>query len=355
MIGPSMPVARGFRFLPLAAVAMAGSGAAAATEAAREPVRIVYEAEADCPDQALFERAFRVQAGDTTLARLDELARTLTVTVHRSDSEFRARVELVDRDGASVSRELGAPSCAEAVDAIALVAALAARAQAERLDRERDESGSARPAAAPHAGSEPKLAPPSVAPTSKVAAPQNAGARSRAAKLTAALAAGAGVTTGVGPGLAPGLVLEGRLSWGETPTHSVALLAALYDTFTTELENGDGRLRLIKTRAELCPFEPRLTRSLRLSPCAGFELGSQTGEVAESESIANARPQARLWAAAALTVRARYYWQNFGAALGPELVVPLTRNSFVLTRPDLPLYDVPGVAVGLNALFGVVF
>jgi hypothetical protein len=346
-----MPVARGLRFAPLAMLAIASAGTSAAAQTAREPVRIVYEAKDGCPDQAVFERAFRAQAGDATIARLDELARTLTVTAYRSELEYRARVELVDRDGASVARELGAPSCGEAVDAIALVAALAARSQAERLERER---ASVQPSP-PGTESAGATAPPTAAPANEVAVPRNAGARSRAAELTRAFAAGGGFTTGVGPGVAPGLALEGRLSWGEAPAHSVALLAALYDTFTTELENGKGRLRLFKARGEFCPLEPRLMPSLRLSPCAGLELGSQAGEVAESESIVSAEPQSRLWAAAALAVRARYYWQDFNVALGPELVVPLTRNSFVLTRPDLPLYDVPSVAVGLNALFGVVF
>ena len=83
------------------------------------------------------------------------------------------------------------------------------------------------------------------------------------------------MTSGVGPSAAPGLFAEGRLGISGEPTRSLALLFLAHDTFRASTANGDIRVQLLRSRLELCPLEPRLASSFRLSPCVGAELGSQ--------------------------------------------------------------------------------
>jgi hypothetical protein len=40
---------------------------------------------------------------------------------------------------------------------------------------------------------------------------------------------------------------------------------------------------------------------------------------------------------------------------GPELVVPLTKNSFWLSQPERFVYETPDIAVGAEATFGFVW
>jgi hypothetical protein len=114
-------------------------GAARASEGSQsEPVRVEYTAPAGCPDQPAFEAELTQHLGTETFARFGELARTLAVVVEPAPDGFRAGVALIDRRGLSVERAISAPTCEQAVRAIALIAALAARSQVEQTDRQRE-------------------------------------------------------------------------------------------------------------------------------------------------------------------------------------------------------------------------
>ncbi|HWP06202.1 MAG TPA: hypothetical protein VNN72_10690 [Polyangiaceae bacterium] len=329
-----------------------------------EPVRVGYEAPANCPAQSAFEAIFLRELGRATLAQAGEYARALTIRVTESAQGFQAGVELVDREGRSVARALEAPTCEQAVEAIALVAALAARSQAEP-----SESGDAgvAPAAIPTATlsaepspPEPAAPPPSIPADSRASPPKEAppAAHDAPRETTRLFGAAAGllVTTGVGPAAAFGGGVELRLGTTGPPARSLALLASYADTFRTSVNGVDVRMWLVRGRLELCPLEPLFSEHVSVSPCAGFELGSQSGSAFEDGTrVFNTQTESRLWAAGALAGRARFRWGNVGAALGPEVVFPFTRNEFVLQRPELPLYRVPGVAVGASAVAGIVW
>lgn len=327
----------------------------------REPVRVDYRAPADCPARSEFDAAFSEHLGPAKVAALGELARTLTVVVEARAGEYAARVELVDREGVKRSREVSAPTCAQAVQAIALVAALAARAQVERAERE---AAAATPIATSTSNSaragEDTAPPPAAAPSPSSSAPASPPAPTlppprttpAATRLRTTVALGAGVTTGVGPGLAPGLLAEGRLTLEGEASRSLAVSFLAHDTFRTTGENGDVRLRLLRGRLELCPFEPRLTGTLRLSPCAGAEAGSQRGNGYLGPEVTTATHQSRPWAAATLALRGRLDASRAAVEFGPELLVPFFRNCFALQDPERPLYEVPPVAFGLGASIG---
>jgi hypothetical protein len=127
-----------------------------------------------------------------------------------------------------------------------------------------------------------------------------------------------------------------------------------HDTFRTSREIADSRMRVVKARVELCPLEPALSASVVVSPCAGFELGSHSGQSYEDGTrVTDAYAESRVWAAAAASARARFRRGQLRVSVGPELVVPITRNRFALRRPERSLYEVPSVAFAASAVVGV--
>ncbi len=348
--------ARGGR--ALAAISLLSLSSLARAQSTPEAVRVAYHAPSGCPDQAAFEAELAQHLGATTLAELGELARTLTIVIDEDSSGFRARVELMDRDGNATSREMTAPTCDQAMRAIALVAALAARSQA---DRNATATGQAKPTGAPATA---PVAPQGDRVENQTAEPeaQNAPTSAkprtpdREAETEREIAAGLTLATGVGPGAAGGVVVLGRLGLAGKVARSIALRAQASDTFRRELAAADVRMRVIKGRLELCPFEPSLAGSLRLSPCPGFEVGSQSGESYEdAERVAKSNTEARLWLAATLAARLRFRAGSLGASFGPDLAIPITKNRFFLSQPTTLVYEVPDIAVGAEATFGFVW
>lgn len=328
----------------------------AAEGANRELVRAEYTTPEGCPEQPAFEAVLSEHLGAHVFARFGELARTLSVTVELARDGFRARVTLVDRKGSTVEREVSAPTCEQAVRAIALVAALAARAQVEEDEREPDMEPLA-------SGEQPQPAPPVPKGTEDGPArpvprpfdrPRPVAHRDRPFAL--GLSAGTAASTGVGPRVAPGLLLALRASLGGKTERSVVLSVMGYDTFRSSLDVADVRFTLLKARLEFCPIEPHLSEQLLLSPCAGLELGSQTGQsYADGIRVGTARRASELWSAATLAARVGWRGDGFAAAWGPELGLPIERNGYALTRPDRPVYRVPSVTLGFSATAGLVW
>jgi len=331
-------------------------GAARASEGAKkEPVRVEYAAPEGCPDQPTFEAELTQHLGTETFARFGELARTLAVAIEPAPEGFRARVALVDRHGLSVEREISAPTCDQAMRAIALIAALAARSQVEETARRKEEN----PPGAATGSAEVAPPPPQVArqepsvqlPPSLEGAPT---ATPRPRSATFGLYAGMGAATGVGPRVAPGLLVLLRAALAGNPEHSVVLSAMAYDTFRTSLEVADVRFRVLKARLELCPAEPRISARWLVSACAGFELGSQAGQsYADGVRVQTPGNATQRWAAVTFAARSGLSFKALVLVLGPELGVPLERNGYALSRPARPVYRVPSVTVGVTAAAGV--
>jgi hypothetical protein len=327
---------------------------AAQANSPREAVRVAYAAPSECPSHPVLEAAFAEHLGPATLAEFGELARTLTIVITRQDGTYAARVELTDPSGATASREVSAPTCDQAMNAIALVAALAARAQIEEAKQEEEHAPESTPGVATKADTPREQAAPAATPRIERTLPAPVRREHESARqLEGELLAGAGVASGVGPGLAPGLMAEARLSLLGSFSISAALQLLAHDTFRTSGEAADIRARLIRGRLELCPWEPRLWRRVRLSPCAGFELGSQSGEGFRDATVISAYGASRLWAAGSAAARARFAVGRLTTAFGAELVVPVTRNRFALRLPERPLYRVPAVALGVSTGLGV--
>lgn len=347
----------GLRFSVCAlTLSLLGGGAARAGErSAGERVRVEYAVPPGCPDQPAFEAELTQHLGTETFARFGELARTLAVAIERTSDGFRAGVSLVDRQGMSVEREISAPTCDQAVRAIALIAALAARSQVEQTDGPRKESD---PSTAERS-SEPAPPPPPVESHEPPAGPTPPSERAptvtrHAPSATVGLSAGMGAATGVGPRVAPGLLVHVRAALPGNVEHSVVLSAMGYDTFRSSLELADVRFRVLKARLELCPAEPRFSGGWLASACAGFELGSQMGQsYADGVRVQTPHSATRRWLATTLAARVGLSVNALLLMLGPELGVPLERNGYALSRPDRLIYRVPSVTLGFSAAAGV--
>jgi hypothetical protein len=331
------------------------AGAARASDGSEsEPVRVEYTAPAGCPDQPDFEAELTQHLGTKTFARFGELARTLAVAIEPTPDGFRAGVALTDRRGSSVERAISAPTCEQAMHAIALIAALAARSQVEQTDRQREQN-LPRVLAGP---AEPTPPQPQVAnqgplqqPPSTERAPT---VTPRARSATFGLSAGMGAATGVGPRVAPGLLVLLRAALAGNPEHSVVLSAMGYDTFRSSLDMADVRFRVLKARLELCPAEPRFSGKWLVSACAGFELGSQAAQsYADGVRVETPRSVTRRWTAATFAARLGLSVNALLLMLGPELGVPIQRHGYALTRPDRRVYRVPSVTLGFSAAAGV--
>ncbi len=310
---------------------------ARAEERTDTPVRIDYEAPDGCPDASEFERRVRARIVRARLAEPNEMARTFRVIVQSKPERSVARVQFVDADGAEVSRTIGADTCTEVVDAIALVTALAmeARAGAEQT--------------APNASEPPPLepAPPPPARAIEPAAPP------RATERELRWDAGLGLTlaSGYAPSLAPGL----RLFVEAAPSFwSVRLSATHSDSGKVSVEGRRARLRYWGGRLEGCPIRVALGDWLFGSPCAGIDGGALEGQGLPSEGIVATREVTEPWLAAALIARIQAEIERF-LLVEAELDArfPLFRHEFVFERPVRELHQVPVVAFG--AAIGVGF
>jgi hypothetical protein len=307
-----------------------------------EPVRLAYTAPDGCPSQAEVERALASKLGEATLARPEQLARRLEIAIAPIESGFRAQLQLVDRAGNRVSRHVSSPTCAQAAQAIVLVAVLAAKAQRQtEAPSDPLPPSESVPAAKPEPDRPAPASFPSSPPPSKI----DGGATELLLSI--------GAATGVGPGIAPGIGLAGRWSLGRAGP-SFVLLAAVHDSFARETAAAEARFRRISAGIVACPFEPRLSGSLALAPCAGYELGAHSGRAYDDgERVVRGRSESLFFAQALLALRLRSRFDAVVLELGPDLGLQLFENEFAL-RPNERVYEVPAVtgavrlAIGLN-------
>jgi hypothetical protein len=106
-------------FLALSSRALAGA-----------PVKLVYEAPAECPAQPEFVAAVAARGGDFDHAGSAGTHRVLVVAITKDDRGFAGAFQVRDDGTASDRREVHGQSCAEVTDALSVVAAIALRSDA---------------------------------------------------------------------------------------------------------------------------------------------------------------------------------------------------------------------------------
>src|SRR5690242_4147414 len=113
----------------LVVLVAAPAAAQPVTDAAPEAIHLEYSVPAGCPDQAAFVAAIEARAA---VVVGDDGARTFAVTIADAPDggPVTGSVVITAGDATPTTRELAGATCAETVDALALVVALAIEEQA---------------------------------------------------------------------------------------------------------------------------------------------------------------------------------------------------------------------------------
>jgi hypothetical protein len=274
-----------------------------------EPIRITYDAPAECP------------AESDAIARLNERApvtrvasgpvRTFALAITRDAEGFHGELAVHRGDDAPAVRDVTAASCDDAVTALVLVAALAI-----------EERTPAPAIVAP---------PPPPAPV-HTATPWR-------------FAAGAGVAlyTGMTPSARLGvpLYLDARRGHLE--------LRATFDTTTSD-DLQTASFRWTEGRVEGCPYAWTLGR-IDLAPCAGVQIGALTGTgMMLTQASSTTRPWLAPEAAGRIGVRlGRFELEAEGTA-----ALPLVRDLYYI-GPMTTVHQVPVLTYGVATSIAIAF
>jgi hypothetical protein len=115
------------RVASLAASAMAALSAFASPSRAEAGTGLVYRRADECPAENEFVAAVDARGGRFDRARPDGTARAFEISISKSESGFRGSLQVRGSEGPSVAREVHAQTCAEVVDGLAVVTAIALR------------------------------------------------------------------------------------------------------------------------------------------------------------------------------------------------------------------------------------
>jgi hypothetical protein len=271
------------------------------------------------------------------------------VEIQADGASSVGRLAFSDRLGERQERSARDASCAQVVDALALIVAIAIdphtllSAPSSLASKGRDVDELPRTP-------QPAPAPPSAAPPPP--------RRSRAATIgrpEAAAGLRAIARSGFAPDVAPGagvfahIALEGERSW-----RPAALLSIDYAR-SSPIAAGSGAAQseLLAARLDACGARFAIGRRLHTGVCPALELG-----VFHAVGLRLAQPSSSraTWAAAAALIRAE--WAPLEAWVfeiegGP--VVPLLRHAIVVGPPRGEVYAMPAVGMLLAAGVGVHF
>lgn len=331
----------------LAGLLVTASAPARADEAAK-PYRLAYHAHPGCPSDAAFV--------DAVARRLKTAARDagakLAITVEITRKGARSHGVLVADDGAlRTERDVEAPTCQDAVEALAFIATVAidgATASIADATGESDAPADAAVEVAP-------APPPSPSPSASASAPTEAADETPEVEPTlpvtthVAPSIGLGVIGALLPGLATTTSLTASVgaAWLRGRGLSPALFLAFGRTAQHALAGVDGaHARWTWGRLDACPhvFSPSPTTAL--TACATFTMGLLEASARPFDEV---DPVRRPWMAVGALARVTTWFGPIGQSLEIGLDVPLRRDQFVSARNGQEV-AVPAIApmIGLS-------
>jgi hypothetical protein len=311
-------------------------------------LRVAYMVPGNCPPQADFEARVRDR---TELARFveDPEARNVRVVVRPTGFTYAGHLVIEDRSGTS-ERDVEDRECADVVDALALITALAVDPTALLAPRTATPSASPPPAPALALAPAPALA---LAPAPALAfAPALAPSPPRWS-LSSGLSFLA--LLGIAPDALIGggafVDLEDGASGWFAPSFRLSGLATTNGAF----DSPEASFSLAWGRADACPA--RLgSSSASLRACVGLDVGALFAEGRQA-AIANPREVIDFWFSGAALLRGR--WAPRGGWFFVEgeagVMVPTTRHRFVFTIPMLLVHEASTVEGDFSLLAGVRF
>jgi hypothetical protein len=339
---------------------------------AEEPVvaaKIELSSPERCPDKRGFLRAVERRGVRIRAPVHDERALLLDVVITRTADGARGRLEIVEPDGHRSERTVTTVNCAEATDALGLIAALALREAsldtASDLSAATDGSGHSAPPAsssseavdAPQApasaGAAPSVSGEAVSPSfassrepPRPPAPRSStpnaavfleGAESVARPSEGpwvwtfeASAAGYAVS-GIGPDVVAGAAVRAGASLARrgfwwTPSLRLSLANSVDRSFSSDA--GTASFGILVSAGEVCPLVSFAVGGGELSPCVVGELGTLR---ASGSDTSNPQSKSRPWAA--FGFEGAYARQIFGSLfwdVSVAALAPIDRDRFTM-------------------------
>ena len=345
-----------------------GTSVRAAPEEKR--FELVYSAPGDCPDRAALVASLNRYTPDTVFAENTGQSERILVIVSKTAGTFQAAI-VDERAGESpTTRLVPAATCAETVDATALVIAIlvdpeagrrAAAGAAVPTTPGADGGADAAPASSPEPPAVATPATPPAPPVSTTRPPsidQDRSDRrdSRASSPTSWAFGGSalvGVTSMMTNAAALDVLVGPHAESTARALVSPFLGAYLHYAPSSSFHDGgsSASFHLLSGRAVGCPIRVRFDGDHAwLGPCASFEVGrlegsGNVGGVGKSSGI--------LWVAPGLSVRGAFGLGPLFAAVDLGTSFPFERDWFYFDPRKNSLYRVPPAAFAANLGVGV--
>lgn len=315
---------------------LCGSYAAMAAKPV-EAIRVEFVAHPGCPDANAYWQGIAARSGRIARAKVGDPAQVVSVDIRRVGPNSVGSIKI----GAGAPRKVAAQSCADVVDALALITALALDPDAATTP-----TSSSTPSAVSSPAPPPTQAPPVPIVTTPPIAPTTTEVASPEATPPPAhrwaIAAGFGVAAhamGVGLVTTTPLVVDVERARGAEPGPVVRVgIAFGASGLVVEPRGPAARFSWTTARLEVCPFPIGATVVLR--GCAFGEVGTLR---ATPSYVDRPHAETRPWVVAGLLLRLEW---RFLRASALELEgaggAPFLREDFVVA-PDFFLYRPPPV------------
>lgn len=276
---------------------------------------------AECPGAVLAERV-RTQLGDATVESIVDVDGTLR---QRDDGQWELELAIVRGDDEPSVRSFVAPHCEIAIDAAALVVAIAidpSRGGAPTTVPEAPEAGEPEPATAERVAAD-RDAKPAEANTERTSAPPPTVPRARKRKAHGLVRAGGGVDGGALPRAAAFFEIAAGARGRGWRVEATGVFRLQSDARAQRDRDVGGHFSLWAVGARACGVPAK--RVFELPLCAAIEGGQL---VAQGFGFAGARTTRRPWSA--VTLGPGFAWvvrPNIALVVQAALGVPLVRST----------------------------
>jgi hypothetical protein len=341
---------RGYEILGAGAVTFVASHALASERPAVN-LGVKAPSAALCPNES--ELAAAVERRLLPSSVVDPALR-FEVTIDAIPSGMSARLVVRDGTGAAAERIVEAENCADVFDTVAFIVAMTIdpkTTETPAVTGAAPISPEPAPAAATAPTTPPIAPPPPIAsiafPTARPRSDQTSGAPPKPERsLSVELGALVEGTTAVAPGVTPGGRLFGGLRLPSVgivyPSFRLSVARSVERDAAVDDERG-GYLTVTAGRLETCASSGFGSRRLVVDLCPAADLGVREGE---GYGVTPSNTPTRTWFALDLLGRLGLLagdWALIQAEAG--MVIPVTRDTFVLQGPDAEVFETPALAL----------
>ena len=326
-----------------AAVAQPAPSAAGAVARTATPVRIDFEAHANCSSVDAFYQGVRARTERVRPALTGETALQIHVRLFRIGTTIRGELKFGDQPGESETRRVDGLSCNEVVEALSLTAALALDPSASLLTGNTGDSLSGSYELPYSRAIEP--------PARSAPEPQPVPSHTKSSERVD-LFAHASVTRYLSPGLDSGVEFGGRALFGKfAALHPALAVQGFYLSSDVISRSQSSSFRLAGAKFSLCLWHSSLDYPLDLGVCGA---GTAAWLGAKGQALDHPNSVGRtFWALGLSSTIALRVSDPWSVEFGAGLAIPLLRREFVTTDPDRNVGKTPILSpeVGLGLAY----